>query len=276
MKRFYYPNTLLLVATLPLMLMPMAASGAAFEINQDGDGQVIIDNDKTLDLKTLTTLPLTLISIASAAGLEINSTGDGDIIVDNDKTLDLQASGKDIAVTGNGNTIHIRGDVPRLALIGRDNVVELDRVGAIALLGAQNQVSYLSGLNSDQPTIDRVGINNSVTVRGAQNAPQPSPTVGPQANVNLNQAFVIDGSNQLRTDTVNAEQVTVAGSNNQITLKGRVKELVVEGSNNEIRTENLGHVTFIGSNNLVKYSNPIEANVLSSIRGGSNNDLQRW
>jgi hypothetical protein len=55
-----------------------------------------------------------------------------------------------------------------------------------------------------------------------------------------------------------------------------VKELLVEGSNNEIRAENLGHVTFIGSNNLVKYSSPIEANVASSIRGGSNNEIQRW
>jgi Protein of unknown function (DUF3060) len=48
----------------------------------------------------------------------------------------------------------------RLALIGRDNVVELDRVGTIALVGADNQVSYLGGLNSNPPTIDRVGKDN--------------------------------------------------------------------------------------------------------------------
>jgi hypothetical protein len=106
------------------------------------------------------------------------------VIVDNNKVLDIQASGKDVAVTGNGNTIHIHGDLPRLALIGRDNVVELDRVGTIALLGAQNQVSYLSGLGSDGPTIDRVGTNNSVTVRAAQNASRPPPTAAAQTNVN--------------------------------------------------------------------------------------------
>ena len=55
------------------------------------------------------------------------------------------------------------------------------------------------------------------------------------------------------------EQVTVTGRNNQITLKGRVEELLVQGSNNEIRAEDLGHVTFIGSNNLIKDASPIES-----------------
>jgi Protein of unknown function (DUF3060) len=270
-----YPNTLLLIAALPLALIPMA-SGAGLEIDKDGDAHVTTDDGQTLDLKTLTTLPLKLLSLASENGLEINSSEQGEVIVDSNKVLDIQAGGKDVVVTGNGNTIHIHGDLPRLALIGRDNVVELDRVGTITLLGAQNQVSYLSGLGSDGPTVDRVGTNNSVTVREAQNASQPSPTAAAQTNVNPNQTLVIDGSNQLRTETINVEEVTVTGSNNQITLKGRVKELQVEGSNNEIRAENLGHVTFIGSNNLVKYGSPIEANVLSSIRGGSNNSIQRW
>jgi Protein of unknown function (DUF3060) len=273
MKRFYYPNTLLLIAALPLTLIP-TASGAGIEVNKADDVQLITDDGQTVDLKTLTTLPLKLISLASQTGLEIISTEEGQVVVDHNKTLDLQAEGKDVAITGNGNTIHIHGDVPRLALIGRDNVIELDRVGAIALLGAQNQVSYLSALGSDQPAIDRIGANNSVNLRAAQNASQPSPTAAPPTSA-PNQ-LVIDGSNQLRTDTVNAEQVTVTGSNNQITLKGQVKELVVEGSNNEIRAENLGHVTFVGSNNLVKYNSSIEANVRSSIRGGSNNEIQHW
>lgn len=272
MKRFYYPQTLLLIAALPLTLIP-TASGADIEINKDGDGQLITDDGQTLDLKTLTTLPLKLISLASETGLEITSSDEGQVVVDNNKTLELQAGGKDVAVTGNGNTIHIHGDVRRLAVIGRDNVVELDRVGAIALLGAQNQVTYLSALGSDQPAIDRIGANNNVTPRGAQNSSQPSPSAA--SPTSASHPLVIDGSNQLRTDTVNTEQVTVTGSNNQITLKGQVKELVVEGSNNEIRAENLGHVTFVGSNNLVKYNSPIEANVMSSIRGGSNNELQR-
>lgn len=252
------------------------ASGAGLEIDKDGNAQLTTGNGQTLDLKSLTTLPLKLLSLASENGLEINSSEQGEVIVDSNKTLDIQANGKEVAVTGNRNTIHIHGDLPRLALIGRDNVVELDRVGTIALVGAQNQVSYLSGLDSDGPTVDRVGTNNSVTVREAQNAAQPSPSVAAQTNVNPNQSLVIDGSNQLRTETINVEEVTVTGSNNQITLKGRVKELLVEGSNNDIRAENLGHVTFVGSNNLVKYGKPIEANVLSSIRGGSNNAIQHW
>jgi Protein of unknown function (DUF3060) len=275
MKSFYYPNTLLLIFTLPLTLIPIA-SGEGLEVDKQGNPHVTTDDGQTLDLKTLTTLPLKLLSLASENGLEISSSEHGQVIVDNDKASDIQANGKDVAVTGNGNTIHIHGDLPRLALIGRDNVVELERVGTIALLGAQNQVSYLSGLGSDGPTVDRVGTNNSVTVREAQSASQPSPTAAAQTNVSPNQSLVIDGSNQLRTETIDVEEVTVAGSNNQITLKGRVKELRVEGSNNEIRAENLGHVTFIGSNNLVEYGSPIEANVLSSIRGGSNNAMQRW
>jgi len=275
MKSFYYPYTLLLIAALPLAFIPMA-SGAGLEIDKNGDAHVTTDNGQTLDLKTLSTLPLRLLSLASESGLEINSSEQGEVIVDSNKTLDIQASGKDVAVTGNGNAIHIHGDLPRLTLIGRDNVVELDRVGTIALLGAQNQVSYLSGLDSGGPAVDRVGMNNSITAREAQNASQPSPTAAVQTNVNPNQSMVIDGSNQLRTDTVNVEQVTVTGSNNQITLKGHVNELLVEGSNNEIRAENLGHVTFTGSNNLIKYGSPIQANVLSSIRGGSNNEIQRW
>jgi hypothetical protein len=147
---------------LPLTLIP-AAFGAGVEVNKDGNVQLITDDGQTLDLKTLTAFPLKLISLASRTGLEITSSDEGQVVVDNNKTLDLQAGGKDVAVTGNGNTIHIHGDVPRLALIGRDNVLELDRVGGIALLGTQNQVSYLSGLGSDQPTIDRIGVNNSVT-----------------------------------------------------------------------------------------------------------------
>ena len=168
----------LLIAVLPLTLIPRA-SGAGIEINQDGDEQLITD-DQRLDLKTLTTLPLKLILLASQTGLEITSSDEGEVIVDSNKTLDLQASGKNITVTGNGNTIHIHGDVPRLALIGRDNVVELDRVGAITLLGVQNRVSYLNVLGSGQPTIDRLGVNNSVTLRGEQNASQPSPTAPPK------------------------------------------------------------------------------------------------
>jgi hypothetical protein len=208
MRRFYYPNTLLLIAALPLTSIAMAF-GADPRINQDGDEHVITDNGQTLDLKTLTTLPLKLISLVSQTGLEINSSVEGEVIVDNNKTLDLQASGKDVAVTGNGNTIHIHGDVSRLAMIGQDNVVELDRVGAIALLGAQNQVTYLSGLGSDQPTVERVGLNNKVMQKGTQNASQASPTAVSQNNANPNQLLIIDDSNQLRTDTVNAEQVTV-------------------------------------------------------------------
>jgi Protein of unknown function (DUF3060) len=275
MKSFYSPNTLLLIAALPLAMIPMA-SGAGLEIDKNGDAHVITDNGQTLDLKTLTTLPLKLLFLGSESGLEINSNEQGEVIVDSNKVLDIQASGKDVAVTGNGNTIHIHGDLPRLALIGQDNVVELDRVGTIALIGAQNRVSYLSGLGSDGPTVDRVGTNNTVTVREAQNASQLSPTAAAQTNVNPNQSLVIDGSNQLRTETINGEEVTVSGSNNRITLKGRVKELLVEGSNNEITAENLGHVTFMGSNNLVKYGSPIETSVASSIRGGSNNAIQRW
>jgi Protein of unknown function (DUF3060) len=151
MKSFYSPNTLLLIAALPLALIPMA-SGAGLEIDKDGDAHLTTDNGQTLDLKTLFTLPLKLLSLASESGLEINSSEQGEVIVDSNKALDIQASGKDVAVTGNGNTIHIHGDLPRLTLIGRDNVVELDRVGTVALLGPQNQVRYLSGLDSDGPT----------------------------------------------------------------------------------------------------------------------------
>jgi hypothetical protein len=99
---------------------------------------LIIGDDKALQI--LTTLPETLKSTASGTGFEINSSGDGDVLTDSDKTLDLQASGKDVVITGSRNTIHIHGDIPSLALIGRDNEVEVDRVGTIALVGSQNRV----------------------------------------------------------------------------------------------------------------------------------------
>jgi hypothetical protein len=264
---------LLILAALPLA-MSSTTLGEGLELKTTDKGAMIIGDDKALQI--LTTLPETLKSTASGTGFEINSSGDGDVLIDSDKTLDLQASGKDVVVTGSRNTIHIHGDIPSLALIGRDNEVEVDRVGTIALVGSQNRVSYLGGLNSDQPTIDRVGADNNVTVRSAQIQPQPSATASSnQTNANPGQSLVLNGSNKQRTETVDAQQVTVSGSNNQLTLKGRIEELVVAGSNNDIKTENLGHVTFTGGNNLVEYSNPIETTVLSNVHGGTNNDVRR-
>jgi hypothetical protein len=275
MKWYLYPHSFLLFLVGLSFAIVLKSPGEGLGLTTDGKGRAIINSDQTSDLPSLTNLPAKLISLANESGFEINTAEDGDVIFDNNKTLDLQAGGKDVTVTGNGNTIHIHGDLLHLALIGRANVVELDRVGSIALVGADNQVTYLGGLNSNQPSIDRVGKDNRVTKRETQDGPQPSPTVTPSANVSPNPTMVIEGSNQQRADTVNSDQVTISGSNNQITLKGQVKDLLIEGSNNDIKTDDLGHVTFAGSNNLVEYGSSIEANVRSNIRGGTNNDVRR-
>jgi hypothetical protein len=274
MKQFPDNNLLLPILVTSSLALSSMTFGEGLELKTTDKGAMIIGDDKTLQV--LTTLPQTLMSSTSRTGFEINSSGDGDVVIDSDKTLDLEAGGKDVVVTGNRNTIHIHGDIPSLALVGRNNAVDVDRVGTIALVGAQNRVSYLGGLNSDQPTIDRVGADNNVSVRRAEIQPQPTATASSnQTNSSSDQSVVLNGSNQQRTETVDAQRVIVSGSNNQFTLRGRVQDLVVTGSNNDIKAENLGHVTFTGSNNLVEYNSPIETTVLSEVRGGSNNDLRR-
>ena len=95
------------------------------------------------------------------------------LIAANNQQFDLRNQAHPIAITGDGNMVHVQGATSTLAIMGNNNTVELDQVDKIVVLGTNNLVTFFRGLTRTDPELMQAGGSNSFSRK------PPPPTVSP-------------------------------------------------------------------------------------------------
>jgi hypothetical protein len=95
------------------------------------------------------------------------------LIAANNQQFDVRNQARPIAITGDGNQVHVQGATSTLAIMGNNNTVELDQVDKIVLFGTNNLVTFLGGLSRTNPEVVQAGGANAISRK------PPPPTVRP-------------------------------------------------------------------------------------------------
>jgi Protein of unknown function (DUF3060) len=193
------------------------------------------------------------------------------LVASNNQTLSLNGDGKPRVITGDNNKIQIHGDCSSLKVIGNSNMVEVERVGDIQMIGGSNRVSYVHTLNGETPTIANIGQDNEakqVAAIGSDNAPAPS-------SEDTSDVQLVTLTNDNQTRPINKPHVKLVGSNNSLVFTGVAQQLEIEGSNNDVEIDQVTKVIFHGSNNDVTYKQPLSSGEVVSEAHGSNNDVEK-
>ena len=83
------------------------------------------------------------------------------LIAASNQQFDVRNQAHPIAITGDGNTVHVQGATSTLAIMGNNNTVELDQVDKIVVLGTNNLVTFFRGLTRIDPEVMQAGGGNS-------------------------------------------------------------------------------------------------------------------
>lgn len=195
------------------------------------------------------------------------------LIASNNQTLSLDGDGKPRVITGDNNKVQIHGDCSSLKVIGKDNTVEVERVGEIQMIGTSNRVAYVHSLNGETPSIANIGQDNEAKqIAGLGSANTPAAASSPEDNGDV-QLVTLTNDNQTRP--VNKSHVRLVGSNNSVVFTGTAQQLEIEGSNNDVEIDQVTKVIFHGSNNDVTYKQPLSSGEVVSEEHGSNNDVEK-
>jgi len=92
---------------------------------------------------------------------DLDETATDHLIAANNQQFDLHNQAHPIAITGDGNMVHVQGGTSTLAIIGNNNTVELDQVDKIVVLGTNNLVTFFRGLTRIDPEVLQAGGSNS-------------------------------------------------------------------------------------------------------------------
>ena len=170
---------------------------------------------------------------------------------------DRQATEQDFVLGGNNDKLIIRGECGSVSVTGSNNLVTLDKVRQINVVGSNNAFTYRESAGGATPQFASIGTNNTVQKTESErpsSGPGKLESTSPEA-AKAGGTLVIEGSGgQNRSETVSDADVVVNSGGNHLTFSGSVKTLTVNGGGNQIALEKLESITFNGSGNSVAYS----------------------
>jgi hypothetical protein len=196
-------------------------------------------------------------------------------VAGNNRAVNLEGQGREFTVAGNHNDVHVAGETKSIRVLGNQNKVHLERVDEISVTGAQNRVSYQSGLTKNVPSVSQTGAQNRVTkgeakASGGPGRQAPSNSGGPATG-----QLVLTGDDSNISRSVNAQQVRVVGDRNHVNLTGSVDELLVTGKYNSIAVERVGRVRFLGDHNSVAYKSASDGQKPEVASVGEHNSIRQ-
>ena len=93
-----------------------------------------------------------------------SSAGSEFTLTDNGKLLEHTClEGEHFGVMGNRNVITLHGPCKKLSVVGNQNNLTIDVVGAIDAMGNQNNIAWRAALKGRAPKVDAVGSANSIS-----------------------------------------------------------------------------------------------------------------
>ena len=196
-------------------------------------------------------------------------------VAGNNRAVNLEGQGRDFTVAGNHNEVHVAGETKSIRVLGNQNSVHLERVDKINVTGAQNRVSYQSGLTKNVPSVSQTGAQNLIIkaeaeASGGSGRQAPSDNAGPATG-----QLVLTGDDSNISRSMNGQQVRLVGDRNHVNLTGSVDELLVTGKNNFVAVERIGKVRFLGDHNSVAYKSALEGQKLKVASVGENNSIRQ-
>jgi Protein of unknown function (DUF3060) len=72
-----------------------------------------------------------------------------------------ECRGRKVVVDGTSTSVRLRGDCPSVEVRGHSNVIDVDRVDEIVMIGNANTVMWSSGLTRAEPTVQSTGTGNT-------------------------------------------------------------------------------------------------------------------
>jgi len=179
------------------------------------------------------------------------------VLAGSNQTFDRQATEQDFVLGGNNDKLIIRGECGSVSVTGSNNLVTLDKVRQINVVGSNNAFTYRESAGGETPQFASVGMNNTVQKsqsEASSSSPGKLESTSPEA-AKAGGTLLIEGSGgQNRSETVSDADVVVNSGGNHLTFSGSVKTLTVNGGGNQIALEKVESITFNGSGNSVAYS----------------------
>lgn len=73
--------------------------------------------------------------------------------------------------------------------------------------------------------------------------------------------YVVNGTNNNRTVTLNGETVEINGSSNRLKIKGKAASVIIKGASNTVDVETVGNVIIEGASNTVTYERSLTGGI---------------
>lgn len=75
----------------------------------------------------------------------------------------VDCGGNTVQITGNDGNINLQGTCREVVLVGNDNLIQIETVGAISVTGNDNQITWASGMKGTPPQVSQSGNDNVVS-----------------------------------------------------------------------------------------------------------------
>ena len=196
-------------------------------------------------------------------------------VAGNNRAINLEGQGRDFTVAGNHNEVHVAGETKSIRVLGNQNTIHLERVDEISVTGAQNRISYQSGLTKSTPSVSQTGAQNRVTKVEAEAPGGPGRQTPSNSGGSTTGQLVLTGDDSNISRRVNAQLVRVVGDRNHVNLTGSVDELLVTGKYNSIAIERVGKVRFLGDHNSVAYKSAPDGQKPEVASVGEHNSIRQ-
>lgn len=125
-------------------------------------------------MKSLTFVCFALVSSCAIAADPVGTTDiptatkDVLVVKESHVTQTVDAAGRDVSIDGSHNKVTITGQCHALTVSGGDNVVSVEAVASISVVGGHNRVTWEKAVGGEKPQITDQGADNSVSTKKAQ------------------------------------------------------------------------------------------------------------
>lgn len=188
-----------------------------------------------------------------------------------DQRQSLDCKGQALLVLGSRNQLTLSGQCSKVEINGSDNVVTVDTIDEIEVVGQRNRVSWQRTIGDRRsPRVSTVGPGNEITqLTVAKPATKPvapnaaadppkaaSAPMAPAARATLSRAWVVDGSTlrlpgngQRESIDCDGHDLIILGNSNTVTARGHCASISVPGTSNTVAAESVSRIRSEGDNN---------------------------
>jgi len=199
-------------------------------------------------------------------------------INDSNQKLQLRLNRKRCVVNGGSNVIRVEGECAELLVNGTGNKIWVDKVDGVRVLGANNTVTYESGVSAAKPEMVKIlGAGSSVRQSGSgamnEDASSKSDSAKKESTSAGTAVVIAENNNSHLTKSIADDSpLVLTGNNNSAEITGSASSLTISGNNNEVHIDGVEKVIFKGNNNEVFYRKGEAPQMTSS---GLNNAVGR-